>query len=70
MDLPFFTGENGPIVLDTIYTMFLFARSTGPSNRISYSNPKVDALIDEALVTTDREKSHGPDGRGAKDLCR
>ena len=56
MDLPFFTYEDGPIVLDSVYTMYLIARSTGVSNRTNYNNPKVDALIDEARVSLDRDK--------------
>jgi len=59
-DLPFFTFEDGPIVLDPIYTLALLAHSKGVSNRARYSNPAVDALIDGARTTQDmvaRDKS-------------
>ena len=52
-DLAFFTFEDGPIVLDPIYTMALMAHSKGVSNRARYSNPEVDALIDGARTTLD-----------------
>jgi ABC-type transport system substrate-binding protein len=52
-DLPFFTFEDGPIVLDPIYTLALMAHSKGVSNRAKYANPEVDALIDGARTTLD-----------------
>ncbi len=55
-DIPFFTFEDGPIVLDPVYTLFLMARSTGVSNRAGYKNEKLDSLIDEAKSTLDRDK--------------
>lgn len=55
-DMPFFTSEDGPIVLDAVYAMFIFARTDSVVNRGAYSNPKLDALIDEARQTLDREK--------------
>ncbi len=54
-DMPFFTFEDGPIVLDPVYTMFLLAHSKGVSNRARYSNPKVDALIDQARESPDAD---------------
>jgi ABC-type transport system substrate-binding protein len=52
-DMAFFTFEDGPIVLDPVYTMFLLAHTRGVSNRAKYSNPRVDALIDEARQSPD-----------------
>ena len=52
-DLPFFTFEDGPIVLDPVYTLALLAHSKGVSNRARYANPEVDALIDGARTTQD-----------------
>jgi ABC-type transport system substrate-binding protein len=51
--MPFFTFEDGPIVLDPVYTMFLLAHSNGVSNRAKYSNPRVDQLIDESRQSLD-----------------
>ena len=50
-DMAFFTYEDGPIVLDPVYTMALLAHSTGVSNRGRYKNPALDSLIDEAKAT-------------------
>lgn len=55
-DMPFFVFEDGPIVLDPVYTLYLLAHSDGVSNRMGYSNPDLDALIDEARQTLDRDK--------------
>ena len=55
-DIPFFTFEDGPIVLDPVYSMSLIAHSNGVSNRARYKNPAVDALIDEGKVTMDAGK--------------
>ena len=52
-ELLFFTFEDGPIVLDPVYTMALLAHSKGVSNRARYANPAMDALIDRARVSTD-----------------
>jgi ABC-type transport system substrate-binding protein len=52
-DMALFTFEDGPIVLDPIYTMSLLATSTGVSNRARYANPKLDALIAEGRTTLD-----------------
>ena len=54
--MPFFEFEDGPIVLDPVYTLYLLAHSEGVSNRMKYSNPELDALIDEARQTLDRDK--------------
>ncbi len=54
--MPFFTFEDGPIVLDPVYTMFLIAHSSGVSNRGAYNNPEVDRLIDTAKAELDRDK--------------
>jgi ABC-type transport system substrate-binding protein len=59
MDMPFFAFEDGPIVLDPVYTMYLLAHSQGVSNRARYANPAVDKLIDEARVTLDQDKRFG-----------
>jgi ABC-type transport system substrate-binding protein len=55
-DMAFFTSEDGPIVLDIVYAMFIFAVTDSVSNRASYSNPRVDALIAEARQTLERDK--------------
>ena len=55
-DLPFFTFEDGPIVLDPVYTMSLLTMSDGVSNRMRYSNPELDKRIAEARVTLDEKK--------------
>ncbi|MBJ3775581.1 ABC transporter substrate-binding protein [Acuticoccus mangrovi] len=55
-DMPFFVFEDGPIVLDPVYTFYLLAHSQGVANRMGYSNPELDALIDEARQTLDRDK--------------
>ncbi len=52
-DMPFFTYEDGPIVLDPVYTMSLLADTKGVSNRARYSNPEVDALIAEGRTSLD-----------------
>lgn len=54
--MPFFAWEDGPIVLDPVYTMFLVAHSNGVSNRAGYSNAALDALIDEARTTLDEAR--------------
>jgi ABC-type transport system substrate-binding protein len=56
MDMAFFAYEDGPIVLDPVYTLFLLAHSRGVSNRARYANPAMDALIDEARRTLDQDK--------------
>ncbi len=55
-DIAFFTFEDGPIVLDPVYSMSLIAASTGVSNRARYKNPELDALIDQAKATSDAVK--------------
>ncbi|MBN8872147.1 MAG: ABC transporter substrate-binding protein [Rhodospirillales bacterium] len=55
-DIPFFTFEDGPIVLDPVYTMSLLTMSNGVSNRMRYKNPELDKLIGEARVTLDMGK--------------
>lgn len=55
-DMPFFTFEDGPIVLDPVYTMFLIAHSSGVSNRAAYNNPELDRLVDAARQELDRDK--------------
>lgn len=52
-DLLFLTFEDGPIVLDPVYDMYLLARSDGVSNRARYANKQVDALIDQGRTTLD-----------------
>ncbi|NBB83054.1 MAG: hypothetical protein GVY28_06570 [Alphaproteobacteria bacterium] len=54
-DMPMFTFEDGPIVLDPVYTFYLIGHSGGVSNRAGYANPEVDALIDEARQTLDAD---------------
>ncbi len=53
-DIPFFTFEDGPIVLDPIYTLSLLAQSTGVSNRARFKDPALDGLIDQAKQTMDK----------------
>lgn len=55
-DMCLFAWEDGPIVLDAVYTMFLMAHSGGVSNRARYNNPDLDALIDEARQELDPER--------------
>ena len=55
-DMQFFTFEDGPIVLDPVYSMSLIAHSTGVSNRAKYKSAVVDRLIDEGKVTMDAGK--------------
>ncbi len=52
-DMPFFTYEDGPIVLDPAYTMSLLADTKGVSNRCKYSNPELDALLAQARSSLD-----------------
>lgn len=52
----FFTWEDGPIVLDPVYSMYLMAHSKGVSNRAKYSNPEVDKLIDLSREELDAKK--------------
>lgn len=58
-DMPFFTSEDGPIVLDIVYAMFIFARTDAVVNRAAHSNPRIDALIDQARGTLDRDQRLG-----------
>jgi ABC-type transport system substrate-binding protein len=53
-DMALFTFEDGPIVLDPVYTIYLLARSDGVSNRAKYNNPAFDALVDRARTNPDR----------------
>lgn len=55
-DMPFFTYESGPIVLDPGYTLYLLAHAEGVSNRGDYKNPELDALIEEVIATLDRDR--------------
>jgi ABC-type transport system substrate-binding protein len=52
-DMPMFAFEDGPIVLDPVYTTFLLAHSRGVSNRARFADPRMDALIDEARQSLD-----------------
>jgi ABC-type transport system substrate-binding protein len=56
MSMCFFTWEDGPIVLDPVYTMYLISHSKGVSNRSAYSNPRVDELIDMSREELDAGK--------------
>ena len=53
-DMPFFTYEDGPIVLDPAYTLALLADGKGVSNRAGYDDPKLDALVLQARTTLDQ----------------
>jgi ABC-type transport system substrate-binding protein len=53
-DMPLFTFEDGPIVLDPVYALALMASSTGVSNRAKYANPAFDALVQRAATSRDR----------------
>ncbi|MBJ3775580.1 ABC transporter substrate-binding protein [Acuticoccus mangrovi] len=55
-DMPFFTFESGPIVLDPGYTLYLLAHSKGVSNRGDYENAEFDALVEKAIATLDRDE--------------
>jgi len=54
-DMCFFTWEDGPIVLDAVYSMYLMSHSSGVSNRAGYVNPDLDALIDAGREELDFE---------------
>lgn len=56
MDMPFFAFEDGPIVLDPVYSNYLLAHSKGVSNRGAYANAAVDAAIDAGRQELDRTK--------------
>jgi ABC-type transport system substrate-binding protein len=58
MDMPFFAFEDGPIVLDPVYCLYLLAHSKGVSNRARYASPEVDRLVDEGRQTLDRDKRY------------
>ncbi len=58
MDMCIFTFEDGPIVLDPVYTMYLIAHTSGVSNRAAYSNLKVDELIDAGRQELDADKKN------------
>ncbi len=58
-DMPFFSFEDGPIVLDPVYTTFLLAHSQGVSNRARFADPRMDALIDEARQSLDVPHRNG-----------
>ncbi len=58
-DMPIFTFEDGPIVLDPVYTTFLLAHSQGVSNRARFADPRMDALIDEARQSLDIPHRNG-----------
>lgn len=55
-DMAIFTFEDGPIVLDPVYTFALIGHSKGVSNRGKYNNPKLDELVDKAKLELDRDK--------------
>lgn len=55
-DMAIFTFEDGPIVLDPVYTFALIGHSKGVSNRGKYSNPRVDELIEAGKVEPNRDK--------------
>ncbi|KMK64902.1 ABC transporter substrate-binding protein [Puniceibacterium sp. IMCC21224] len=55
-DMCFFTWEDGPIVLDAVYSMYLMTHSEGVSNRAKYLNPELDVLIDAAREELDTDK--------------
>jgi ABC-type transport system substrate-binding protein len=58
MDMPLFAFEDGPIVLDPVYCLYLLAHSKGVSNRARYASPEVDRLVDEGRQTLDRDKRY------------
>ncbi|MBL8702900.1 MAG: ABC transporter substrate-binding protein [Alphaproteobacteria bacterium] len=58
MDMPFFAFEDGPIVLDPVYCLYLLAHTQGVSNRAKYSSPALDKLVDEGRQTLEREKRY------------
>jgi len=55
-DMCFFTWEDGPIVLDAVYSMYLMTHSKGVSNRAKYKNNDLDALIDAGRQELDTDK--------------
>ena len=58
-DMPMFSFEDGPIVLDPVYATFLLAHSRGVSNRARFADPRMDALIDEARQSLDPNHRNG-----------
>jgi ABC-type transport system substrate-binding protein len=58
-DLLFFTFEDGPIVLDPVYTISLMGTTTGVSNRGRFSDPELDALVAQARTSTDAASRDG-----------
>lgn len=58
-DMPMFSFEDGPIVLDPVYATFLLAHSRGVSNRARFADPRMDALIDEARQSLDVNHRNG-----------
>ncbi|EPX85097.1 ABC transporter substrate-binding protein [Salipiger mucosus] len=57
--LCFFTWEDGPIVLDPVYSMYLMSHSEGVSNRAKFRNEELDADIDAAREELDTETRMG-----------
>jgi ABC-type transport system substrate-binding protein len=55
-DLPFFTFQDNPIVLDPVYALFINAHAEGASNRNDYRNLEFDRLVDLARVEQDRDR--------------
>jgi ABC-type transport system substrate-binding protein len=55
-DMPFHINEDGPIVLDAGYTLFVIAKTGASSNRAAYSNPDIDARIDAVGSILDDDK--------------
>ena len=55
-DLPLFTWEEGPIVLDPVYTFYLMGHTKGISNRTRYSSPRVDELVEAGRQELDRAR--------------
>lgn len=55
-DLPFFCFEEGPIILDPVYSLAVAAHSGGVSNRVRYKNATLDALVEEGKRTSDATK--------------
>ena len=54
--LPFHTGMTIPFVFDPGYAFYLAQHSTGSSNVVGYSNPKMDAIIEQMIIEPDNGK--------------
>ncbi len=55
-DIPFQIVEDGPFVMDALYTMSIIAKTNGSSNQSAYSDPALDEKINQASMVMDDAK--------------